>query len=187
MKSGEAPHRLNFSCLHTPTQSPLKVGGRWLWCVCVCVEVILNRTGGLGANVPNFKLCKTREADTWWQNVENDFSCSLFFIFNSTQQKKHWEAPAAVSLTELTLYHLNYILHQAFTDKEQTSILTHRTKCHYLHLISFFYNTLAGIIKWMRLFGKTLKLSLELLLCYFSKFKIGSIFPKLRACLLSFT
>lgn len=186
MKSGEAPHRLNFSCLHTPTQSPLKVGGRWLLCVCVCVEVILNRRGG-GVLVPNFKLCKTREEDTWWQNVENDFSCSLFFIFDLIQQKKHWEALDAVSLTELTLYHLHYILHQAFTEKEQESILTHRTKCHYLHLISIFYNTLVHIIKWMRLFGKTLKLSLELLLCYFILFKIGSIFPKLRACLPSST
>lgn len=129
-------------------------------CVCVCVEVILNRRGGLGANVPNFKLCKTREEDTWWQNVQNDFSCSLFFIFDLIQQKNQ---------------------------EEQESILTHRTKCHYLHLISIFYNTLVHIIKWMCLFEKTLKLSLELLLCYFILFKIGSIFPKLRACLPSST
>lgn len=131
-------------------------------CLCVCVEVILNRRGGggLGANVPNFKLCKTREEDTWWQNVQNDFSCSLFFIFDFIQQKNQ---------------------------EEQESILTHRTKCHYLHLISIFYNTLVHIIKWMCLFEKTLKLSLGLLLCYFILFKIGSIFPKLHACLPSST
>lgn len=148
MKTGEAPHRLNFSCLHTPTQSPLKVGGRWL----LCVEVILNRRGGLGANVPNFTLCKARETDTWWQNVENDFSCSLFFIFNSIQQKKTLRS-SCCSLTDWT-YTVSFKLYFApgFYWKG-VSTLTHRTKCHYLHLISFSYNTLAHIIKWMCFFG----------------------------------